>query len=154
MENLNIKLNSVGKVKLEKLAIQDIEQGINVLKQKQAQELSNYEDKYKTSKEKNSKAIALFTKFVKAHKESKDIEDQLEKMGFDISTYNDTPKLKVHTYGTYTNPEYNAIREKWNKKIEAVQGLKREIVIGLYTTGAEAQNFLKDLASKLETLLK
>lgn len=144
MEKTNAtKMNMEEKKKLEKLAIEDINRAVNVLQGQKQKAIGEFQDK--PSKEN----VALIDKYNNLTKEAEKIKKILEDRGYSVYS----GKLSLNTYSN-ANKELEAIRNKFDKKIEAVNGMRRDIIIGLYTNGVEARDFLQKLANDIAKILK
>lgn len=141
MEKINAtKMNMEEKKKLEKLAIEDINKAVNVLQGQKQKAINEFKDK---------PSIALMDKYNNLTKEAEKIKKTLGDRGYSVYS----GKLSLNTYSN-CNKDLEAIRNKFDKKIEAVNGMRRDIIIGLYTNGVEARDFLQKLANDIAKILK
>lgn len=158
----NIKMNMEEKKKLEKIAIADIEKAVSALEIKKSEALNELSEKLVKSPSKEVKAI--FDLFVSTQKAHEKAEKDLKALGFDTRYQRDSEnKYELcmysnrYSYGSDKDSkevkELRDMRKDFENKIAKAQGLKREVIVGLYTTGVEAQAFLNNLSKKLEALL-
>jgi hypothetical protein len=159
-----IKMNMEEKKKLEKIAIQDIESAVSALQNKKSESISKLkEDLVKTP---SKEVKALFDLWISSQKAHEKAEKDLKALGFDTQYQNGRygneerytlAMFEGNSYGSsYEGKEVRELkdmRKEFESKIKKAEGLKREVIVGLYTTGVEAQAFLAKLAKQLEVLL-
>ena len=144
------KLTLEEKRKLEKIIFADIEKAecdyLNARSGERA------EVKTKCIKNAPSQVKTLFKKYAEASKVRKQSEKALDKMGYSVSDYGNTPELKI-SHGDYPK-ELELFDTETNKKEDELSTMKRTYTIKLFAGGEEATELFKTLAQDLARLIK
>lgn len=156
MEKIKV-MNMEEKKKIEKIAMEDI---VKVRGELSSQKYNKVQEIRKAFLSKPSqKAKDMLETYTKLQNTIKKLEKEIVKEGFYFSYIRNSGsegkgeefELGMNNYEKI--PEEVKLEKEFEKKNKELSDMQREVVVGLYTTGTQAQEFLKNLADKLSKIL-
>lgn len=156
-------MNIVEKKKIEKIIISDIDVYVKNYTSKRTEEFEVLKRKFEANIP--AEAKALFKKFLDTTKQAKDIENELEVMGWDVSSSYGDYKLQL-AYNYRSNVEDGMSNYKYNLKeldnhnnqtssiISKMKGLARLYTLKIYSGAKEMGELLEGLKEDIEKLMK
>lgn len=143
-------MNLQEKKKLDKIIIEDIDRGIDKFNSRRNAERSKLEKKLLTTGEVGKMAI----KFRTLYTELKTIENRLEKLGFDVSSYSGTVSVSNSSYGSSEKPaEIREFNKETHEKRERIEALKKQFALRLYADNEEAKALFASLEAQIAKLV-